>query len=95
MDGIVLESTYLEEEADMAKEFSHLTAKQAAGFAKQIGAKTLMLTHLSRRYRDKDVLAEAQSVFPNAKVARDFDSFQVKRDVVLQTVIGNRVTSLE
>jgi ribonuclease Z len=80
VDGIVLESTYLEEEAAMAKEFSHLTAKQAAGFAKQIGAKTLMLTHLSRRYRDKDVLAEAQSVFPDAKVARDFDTFTVKRD---------------
>ncbi len=80
VDGIILESTYLEEEAAMAKEFSHLTAKQAASFAKQIGAKTLMLTHLSRRYRDKDVLAEAQSVFPDAKVARDFDTFQVKRE---------------
>jgi ribonuclease Z len=80
VDGIVLESTYLEEEAAMAKEFSHLTAKQAASFAKQIGAKTLMLTHLSRRYRDKDVMAEARSVFPAAVVARDFDTFLVKRD---------------
>ncbi len=80
VDGIVMESTYLEEEAAMAKEFSHLTAKQAASFAKLISAKTLMLTHLSRRYRDKDVLAEARSVFPDAKVARDFDTFLVKRD---------------
>ena len=80
VDGIVIESTYLEEEADMARQFSHLTAKQAAELAVKVGAKQLILTHLSRRYREKDVLAEAQQVFPDAVVARDFDSFTVKRD---------------
>jgi ribonuclease Z len=80
VDGLICESTYLEEEADMAKQFSHLTAKQAATFANQVNARQLILTHLSRRYRDKDVLAEAQAVFPNAVVARDFDTFTVKRD---------------
>jgi len=80
VDGLVVESTYLEEEADMAKQYSHLTARMAAEFARQVNARSLILTHLSRRYRDKDVLAEAQSVFPDAKVARDFDVFQVKRD---------------
>jgi ribonuclease Z len=43
----------------------------------------LILTHISRRYRERDVLAEAQAVFPNSSVARDFDIFQVKRDAVL------------
>jgi ribonuclease Z len=80
VDGMVIESTYLEEEADMARQFAHLTARQAATFANQIGAKNLILTHLSRRYRDKDVLAEAQQVYPNAVVAHDFDSFTIKRD---------------
>jgi len=80
VDGLVIESTYMDSERDMAKQFAHLTAKQSAAFANQIGAKQLILTHLSRRYRDKDVLAEAQAVFPDAKVARDFDVFQVKRD---------------
>jgi ribonuclease Z len=80
VDGLVIESTYLEEEADMAKQFAHLTAKQAAEFANKIKAGKLMLTHLSRRYRDRDVLAEAQSVFPNAVVARDFDAFTIKRE---------------
>ncbi len=80
VDGMVIESTYLDEEADMAKEFAHLTAKQAAQFANQIGARQLILTHLSRRYRDKDVLAEAQQVFPEVKVAHDFDTFTVKRE---------------
>lgn len=80
VDGLVIESTYLEEEADMAKQFSHLTAKQAAAFANKIKAGKMIITHLSRRYRDKDVVAEAQSVFPGAVVARDFDTFTIKRE---------------
>ena len=78
-DGLVIESTYMEEEADMARDFSHLTAKQAAELARQAGVKKLILTHISRRYREKDILEEAQSVFPNVSVARDFDVFQIKQ----------------
>ncbi|MBL8098658.1 MAG: ribonuclease Z [Anaerolineales bacterium] len=79
-DAVVIESTYLDEEADMAKQFSHLTAKMAAELAIKAGVKKLILTHISRRYRGKDVLAEAQSVFENTVVARDFDTFVVKRE---------------
>lgn len=79
-DTLVIESTYLEAETEMAQQFSHLTAKQAAELAVQAGVKKLILTHLSRRYRERDVLAEAQLVFPGAIVARDFDAFQVKRE---------------
>jgi ribonuclease Z len=78
-DGLVIESTYLDEEAEMARQFSHLTARQAAELAVKAGVKKLILTHISRRYREKDVLKEAQAIFPNATVARDFDSFQIKR----------------
>jgi ribonuclease Z len=79
-DALVIESTYLDEEADMARQFSHMTAKGAADLALKAGVKQLILTHISRRYREKDVLAEAQSVFPNTVVARDFDSFTVRRE---------------
>jgi ribonuclease Z len=79
-DGLVIESTYLEEEADMARQFSHLTAKMGAELAQKAGVKKLILTHISRRYREKDVIAEAQSIFPNTVVARDFDTYQIKRD---------------
>jgi len=78
-DGLVIESTYLDEEAEMARQFSHLTARQAAELAAKAGVKKLILTHISRRYREKDVLKEAQAIFPNTTVARDFDSFQIKR----------------
>lgn len=78
-DAVVIEATYLDEEADMAKQFSHLTARMAAELAIKAGVKKLILTHISRRYRGKDVLAEAQSVFPNTVVARDFDTFTIKK----------------
>lgn len=78
-DGLVIESTYLEEESEMAREFSHLTARQAAELAVRAGVKQLFLTHISRRYREKDVLAEAQAVFPDAIIARDFDAYQIKQ----------------
>ena len=79
-DTLVIESTYIEEEADMAYQFSHLTARQAAELAIKANVKKLIITHISRRYREKDVLKEAQSFFPNSVVARDFDSFQIKRE---------------
>lgn len=79
-DALVIESTYLDEEAEMADQFSHLTARQSAELAVKAGVKRLILNHISRRYREKDVLKEAQEVFPNAVVARDFDVFQIKRE---------------
>ncbi len=79
-DALVIESTYLEVEAGMAKEFGHLTAAQAARLAVAAGVKQLFLTHLSRRYRERDVLEEAQRIFPNTIVARDFDHFKIVKD---------------
>ncbi len=78
-DALVIEATYLQEEAEMAHEFAHMTAQQAAQLALQAGVKRLILTHISRRYRERDVVAEARAVFPETIVARDFDAFQVKR----------------
>lgn len=79
VDALVIESTYLEEEADMARDFSHLTARQAASLAQEAGVRQLFLTHISRRYREKDVLAEATAVFPDTRVVRDFDTYQIKQ----------------
>jgi ribonuclease Z len=79
-DALVIESTYMDEEAEMARQYSHLTARQAAELAVKANVKKLIITHISRRYREKDVLKEAQAIFPNTSVARDFDSFQIKRE---------------
>ena len=79
-DALVIESTYLDEETEMAGQFNHLTARQGAELAIKAGVKKLILTHISRRYREKDVIKEAQALFPNTSVARDFDVFQIKRE---------------
>jgi ribonuclease Z len=78
-DALVIESTYLEEEIEMAEHFSHLTARKAATLAVQAGVKNLILTHISRRYRERDILEEARAVFPGAVLARDFDVYQIRR----------------
>jgi ribonuclease Z len=80
VDLLVAESTYLEEEREMADLFGHLTAAQAAQFALDAGVKKLVLTHISRRYRERDVVKEAQKIFPHSSVARDFDVIEVKRE---------------
>jgi ribonuclease Z len=78
-DGLVIEATYLDVEAELAAEFGHLTARQAAELAAEAGVGHLYLTHISRRYHEKDVLKEAVEVFPNVSVARDFDHFEIRR----------------
>ncbi len=78
-DLLVIEATYLEREADMARRYGHLTALQAATLARDAEVRRLVLTHISRRYREWEILEEAQQVFPEVTIARDFDRFQVKR----------------
>jgi ribonuclease Z len=80
VDALVIEATYTEEEAELAEQFDHLTAAQAAGLAAKAQVGQLFLTHLSRRYRERDILKEAQAIFPAVHVARDFDGFQIKRE---------------
>jgi ribonuclease Z len=87
-DVLVIEATYLSNEAELAQNFAHLTASQAAQLAQDAGVKHLILTHISRRYRERDVLAEAQKIFPNTHVARDFDDFQVKRGACVKVEPG-------
>jgi ribonuclease Z len=79
-DALVMEATYLEEEAAMAHDFGHLTAGQSARLAREAGVKQLYLTHVSRRYRERDVLDEAQRIFPATIVARDFDHYIVAKE---------------
>lgn len=81
-DLLIVESTYLHEEVDMARRFGHITARQAAELARDAGVKQLILTHLSRRYPEHVIWQEAAEVFPNVWVARDFDQVEVKRDGV-------------
>lgn len=86
-DALVIESTYLSVEADLAQAYGHLTAAQAAQLAREAGVQQLILTHVSRRYPERDVLAEARTVFPETVVARDFDHFRISKHKALLRVI--------
>jgi ribonuclease Z len=51
-DLLVIESTFLTEDRDLAAFVGHLTAGQAGSVARQAGVRTLVLTHFSQRYQD-------------------------------------------
>jgi ribonuclease Z len=72
-DLLIHEATFADEEAPLAVETGHSTAREAATVADRAGVKRLVPTHISSRYsRDvQELAAEARSVFPSAIVARD------------------------
>jgi ribonuclease Z len=89
-DVLVIEATYASLEADVAREFGHLVARQAADLAAAAGVRHLILHHISRRYAERDILEEAATVFSNTTVARDLDHFQIRRNAPLVKVDRER-----
>jgi len=79
-DALTIEATYTEADRDMAAQFGHLTAARAAELARDANVKTLLLTHLSRRYYEREIRQEARPIFANCYVARDFDHFNISRE---------------
>ena len=69
----MIEATFLERDAAIARDYGHLTATEAAAFASKCDVRLLVLTHISGRYPDEEILAEASKTFPNSRVANDFD----------------------
>ena len=83
-DLLVHESTFSEEDESMAYEKLHSTTIMAAKTALLSNTKKLIITHLSPRYTNKnsitpsDLLKEAQKVFPNTHLAKDFLTAEIK-----------------
>ncbi|HXV92667.1 MAG TPA: MBL fold metallo-hydrolase, partial [Pseudonocardia sp.] len=72
-DMLVIESTFLGEHEALAREYGHLTARQAGEVAAACGVRRLVLTHFSQRYAEPDRFHdEAAAVFGGEIVlARD------------------------
>jgi ribonuclease Z len=87
-DALVIEATYCAVEAELARAYGHLTAAQSAQLARDAGVKQLILTHVSRRYPEREVLAEARAIFPETLAARDFDHYRIQQDKTAQRVIA-------
>jgi ribonuclease Z len=85
-DCLVMEATYIDEEADMARQFGHMTAGAAARFAREVGVKTLILNHISRRNREHELRDEALAIFPETYIARDFDHFIIAKGRLVSKV---------
>ena len=83
-DLLIHESTFAHAEAEMAFQKQHSTSTMAAQTAAEAGVGQLVLTHLSPRYvagnpvTPDDLLREAQAIFPNTTLARDFLCLDVK-----------------
>ncbi|MFC4591799.1 ribonuclease Z [Sphaerisporangium corydalis] len=64
-DLLVIESTFLDEDARLAHEHGHLTAGEAGRVARECGVRRLVLTHFSQRYPDPEAFrAQAAHWFP-------------------------------
>jgi len=72
-DVLIHEATFSKELSDIALEKKHSTSIDAAIDAKKMGAKQLILTHISSRYQEDAVklLDDAKEIFPNTLLAID------------------------
>jgi ribonuclease Z len=78
-DLFVCESTFDSSQEKLAKDYKHLTSKQAAEIAKKAKVKKLYLVHLSERYK-KDfskLLKEANKIFKDSHIPNDLDSVEI------------------
>jgi ribonuclease Z len=82
VDLLVCEATFLSSEAALARAYGHLTAAEAGRIAAEAGARRLVLTHFSARYRDAAAhVAEARAVFDDVVAAVDLERIPVPERV--------------
>lgn len=72
-DLLIHEATVDDALVERAGQYGHSTPGQAAALAKAANVKRLVLTHVSLRYSDAEVLRQqAAAIFPPVEVAQDF-----------------------
>jgi len=78
-DVLIHEATFDSELADVAGDYGHTTAAQAAEIAKKAKVERLFLTHISPRYIDnKKIMSDAKEVFKNSFAPKDFEEIEIK-----------------
>ena len=77
-DVLISEAAFKDELEEKAKEYHHMTSKQAAMVASKNNVKRLILNHFSARYKTTEELEEeAKDVFPDTVCAFDFMKVKV------------------
>jgi ribonuclease Z len=82
VDLLVIESTFLNADAELAAEYGHLTAGQAGRVAADCGVRRLVLTHFSERYGAEERFAE--------EAAAAFGGDIVQADDLLRVSVPSR-----
>jgi len=79
-DVLIHEATFSKELKEIAIEKKHSTSVDAANVALKMGAKKLILTHLSSRYQEDAaiLLEDAKKFFSNTLLARDLMEISIK-----------------
>lgn len=86
VDVLIHEATFAHQDAQLAFDRLHSTSTMAAQVAQLAQVKTLLMTHFSPRYAPgnptqlEDLLTEAQTIFPNTKLAYDFLTYPLERN---------------
>ncbi|MFJ8494621.1 ribonuclease Z [Streptomyces sp. NPDC094038] len=78
-DLLVIESTFLDQDAGLAADHGHLTAGQAAAVARDAGVRHLVLTHFSQRYAEPE---NPESFERQARAAGYAGELTVARDLL-------------
>lgn len=85
VDILICESTYLSQDEELALNYKHLTATQAATIAKDANANKLILLHYSQRYPNHQLFEEeAKKIHENVSAAFDgmeIDLPHIKREI--------------
>ena len=78
VDLLVFDGTFSEEYAEKAKEYLHSTVTEAAELAAEAKVGRLLLTHLSARTNDTDMLRnQAMKHFKPVEIAEDFSTVEL------------------
>ena len=81
-DVLIHDATFSDEYADRAEPTFHTTSRDAARIAAESRVNQLVLWHVSIRVQgeeEKNLLAQAQQLFPNTILPNDMESLQVRR----------------
>ncbi|MFN3951421.1 MAG: ribonuclease Z [Thermaurantimonas sp.] len=93
VDVLYHEATYSASESAITALTGHSTAVEAARASLSIGARYLLIGHMSVRYKDVSVLLEeAQKIFPDTYFARQNTQFIIDRKHMKLTVIDTKET---
>lgn len=78
IDTLYHESTYGDDDTQLAEKYCHSTARQAALVARAAGVRRLLLGHYSSRYDDESILLrQAREVFPESYLTNEKDTFDI------------------